>query len=231
MRTESGVALHPEPETFSRVQSAFPPSPRRVIVQRQAALWLALQACGGGCIPEPVLRVLDAGLSASDVPRADLPSDQQLLDDATVSPMSDAVREDLGVTDACASIDDPAACGSACRRCPSVEGGVAVCQSGVCGIACAAGRVEPALASILALIDSGDRGLDQARECAERWPAACAMPLSGARLLSPLPEPRQMRDCLVFEQHLLNAMKTWELRTGRPSAPISPVWNERPTWY
>jgi 2-keto-4-pentenoate hydratase/2-oxohepta-3-ene-1,7-dioic acid hydratase in catechol pathway len=40
-----------------------------------------------------------------------------------------------------------------------------------------------------------------------------------------------MRDCLVFEQHLLNAMKTWELRTGRPSAPISPLWYQRPTWY
>ena len=95
----------------------------------------------------------------------------------------------------------------------------------------ATGRVEPAFGSMLALIDSGDLGLDRARECAERWSGACALPLSGTRLLSPLPEPRQMRDCLVFEQHLLNALKTWELRTGRPSAPISPAWYERPTWY
>jgi 2-keto-4-pentenoate hydratase/2-oxohepta-3-ene-1,7-dioic acid hydratase in catechol pathway len=94
-----------------------------------------------------------------------------------------------------------------------------------------AGAVEPAFSSMLALIDSGEEGLQRAREFARLWPAASALPLAGARLLSPLPEPRQMRDCLVFEQHLLNAMKTWELRTGRPSAPISPVWYERPTWY
>jgi 2-keto-4-pentenoate hydratase/2-oxohepta-3-ene-1,7-dioic acid hydratase in catechol pathway len=35
----------------------------------------------------------------------------------------------------------------------------------------------------------------------------------------------------VFEQHLVNAMKTWEQVTGRPSAPISPLWYQRPSWY
>jgi 2-keto-4-pentenoate hydratase/2-oxohepta-3-ene-1,7-dioic acid hydratase in catechol pathway len=94
-----------------------------------------------------------------------------------------------------------------------------------------AGTPDPAFASMLDLIDAGEPGLARAREWARRWPAAHSLPLTGTRLLSPLPEPRQMRDCLVFEQHLLNAMKTWELRTGRPSAPISPVWYERPTWY
>lgn len=90
---------------------------------------------------------------------------------------------------------------------------------------------RPAFASMLALIEGGEPALAIARELALRWPSAQARPLAGLRLLSPLPEPRQMRDCLVFEEHLLNAMKTWEKRTGKPSAPISPVWYERPTWY
>jgi 2-keto-4-pentenoate hydratase/2-oxohepta-3-ene-1,7-dioic acid hydratase in catechol pathway len=95
----------------------------------------------------------------------------------------------------------------------------------------ASGRPESAFESMLALIDAGEPGLERARQWAREWPIAQALPLAGTRLLSPLPEPRQMRDCLVFEQHLLNAMKTWELRTGRPSAPISPLWYQRPTWY
>ncbi len=95
----------------------------------------------------------------------------------------------------------------------------------------ASGRAESAFESMLSLIDAGELGLARARAIEREWPQAYALPLTGTRLLSPLPEPRQMRDCLVFEQHLLNAMKTWELRTGRPSAPVSPLWYQRPTWY
>jgi 2-keto-4-pentenoate hydratase/2-oxohepta-3-ene-1,7-dioic acid hydratase in catechol pathway len=97
--------------------------------------------------------------------------------------------------------------------------------------AAALGLARPDFESMLDLIDGGDAALDAARVVAARWPAAHAQPLAGVRLLSPLPEPRQMRDCLVFEAHLLNAMKTWEKRTGKPSAPVSPVWYQRPTWY
>ncbi|MBX9826558.1 MAG: fumarylacetoacetate hydrolase family protein [Xanthobacteraceae bacterium] len=93
------------------------------------------------------------------------------------------------------------------------------------------GKAEPAFSSMLSLIEHGEQGLARARTAAERWPAACEQLLSGTRLLSPLPVPQQIRDCLVFEQHLVNAMKTWEKVTGRPSAPISPLWYERPTWY
>ncbi len=93
------------------------------------------------------------------------------------------------------------------------------------------GHADRSFVSMLDLIEGGEAALLAARAVAQRWPAKHARPLSGTRLLSPLPEPRQMRDCLVFEAHLLNAMKTWEKRTGKPSAPISPVWYERPTWY
>ena len=94
-----------------------------------------------------------------------------------------------------------------------------------------AGLSHPAFDSMLALIESGETGLAAARAVVARGSAAQVRPLAGTRLMSPLPEPRQMRDCLVFEAHLLNAMKTWEKRTGKPSLPISPVWYQRPTWY
>jgi 2-keto-4-pentenoate hydratase/2-oxohepta-3-ene-1,7-dioic acid hydratase in catechol pathway len=89
----------------------------------------------------------------------------------------------------------------------------------------------PAFSSMLALINSGKDGLDIAKSLVQAWSTQAVLPLHGLRILSPLPRPEQIRDCLVFEQHLLNAMKTWELLTKRPSMPVSPLWYQRPTWY
>ena len=97
--------------------------------------------------------------------------------------------------------------------------------------AAAGGAPEPTFASMLDLIDAGEAGLRKARAVAAAWPVACAQALAATVLLSPLPQPRQMRDCLVFEEHLINATRTWEKRTGKPGNPISPVWYQRPTWY
>ena len=49
---------------------------------------------------------------------------------------------------------------------------------------------------MLALIDGGAAALDHARSLLASPPRVT--PLTQARLLEPLPEPRQMRDCLVF---------------------------------
>ncbi len=87
------------------------------------------------------------------------------------------------------------------------------------------------LANMQALIDAGQPGLQLAQSLVNQWPSQAVVPLAGAQLLSPLPRPQQMRDCLVFEQHLLNAMRTWEQLTKRPPLPISPIWYERPTYY
>ena len=92
------------------------------------------------------------------------------------------------------------------------------------------GAAHPFL-SMIDLLDGGDRALDTARLLVEKWPEVASQALSGAKLLSPLPVPRQIRDCLVFEQHLLNAMAQWEKMTGKPSSPISPAWYQRPTYY
>jgi len=90
---------------------------------------------------------------------------------------------------------------------------------------------HPALASMLELIQSGDLGKNIANDLIKSWDMSASLSLQGLVLLSPLPRPEQIRDCLVFEQHLLNAMKTWELLTKRPPMPVSPLWYERPTWY
>jgi 2-keto-4-pentenoate hydratase/2-oxohepta-3-ene-1,7-dioic acid hydratase in catechol pathway len=114
-------------------------------------------------------------------------------------------------------------------------GVVDVARGEVLGLAAAAargGRGAPAFfASMLALIDGGDAALAAAREEAARWPAEAAFALKDVRILAPLPEPRSLRDCLVFEQHLVNAQKQWEAMTGRPPAPIPEAWYQRPGYY
>src|SRR5262249_36012140 len=81
--------------------------------------------------------------------------------------------------------------------------------------------------TMLALIEGGARALDRARTVAAAWPPDAEQPLAGTRLLSPLPVPQQIRDCLVFEQHLVNAMKQWETMTGRKPVPIPELWYQR----
>jgi 2-keto-4-pentenoate hydratase/2-oxohepta-3-ene-1,7-dioic acid hydratase in catechol pathway len=56
--------------------------------------------------------------------------------------------------------------------------------------------------SMLALIDGGDAALERARKALERAPRR---PLAGTKLLSPVPEPRQIRDFNNFEQHIRDA--------------------------
>jgi len=85
--------------------------------------------------------------------------------------------------------------------------------------------------SLLHLIESGDQGMKQARAAEASWPAKASRPLQGTKLLAPLPVPQSIRDCLVYEQHLVNAMQAWKKLADRPIAEIPKVWYERPTWY
>lgn len=57
--------------------------------------------------------------------------------------------------------------------------------------------------SMLALIDGGDAALEVARKAVAN--ANTRRPLSQVRLLSPVPEPRQIRDFNNFEQHMRDA--------------------------
>ena len=94
----------------------------------------------------------------------------------------------------------------------------------------ASGQRHPAFASMLALIDFAGPGLEAARKIAAQWPSAASLALDSVRLLAPLPEPRQMRDCLTFELHLRNAIAQSEKRTG-VKRPFPEVWYKQPIYY
>jgi len=96
---------------------------------------------------------------------------------------------------------------------------------------------NPALVSMQALIEAGDEGLTLTRSLA----AGAVETLDPGSLtwLAPLPFPVQMRDFLVFEEHM--RMAGWrgaQLRAlwGAPPAPpepmpIPPIWYEQPIYY
>jgi len=66
------------------------------------------------------------------------------------------------------------------------------------------GASDASFASMLALIDADDEGLDLARSLlADRGGEADLWrDLADVELLAPLPEPRQMRDAMSFERHI-----------------------------
>jgi len=69
------------------------------------------------------------------------------------------------------------------------------------------GNRNPAFTSMLSLIDAGPSALDQARALYDRYgkDEALSVNVSGAEILAPIPEPRQMRDGMSFPLHILQA--------------------------
>jgi 2-keto-4-pentenoate hydratase/2-oxohepta-3-ene-1,7-dioic acid hydratase in catechol pathway len=92
------------------------------------------------------------------------------------------------------------------------------------------GRAEPALASMLALIDAGSGGRAVADALVADPPEEDVVAVAAVQLLAPLPEPRQIRDFLCFEEHLRNAFEQAGRLTGR-TFEIPPVWYEQPIYY
>ncbi|MEI9992657.1 MAG: fumarylacetoacetate hydrolase family protein [Rhizomicrobium sp.] len=86
-------------------------------------------------------------------------------------------------------------------------------------------------ASMIDLIESGDAGFAEAKRVAEEWPQGASLPLTGLDLLAPLPRPVSLRDCLVFQQHMINGAERLSRISGHPPVPITPLWFERPTYY
>ena len=93
----------------------------------------------------------------------------------------------------------------------------------------------PHFSAMLALIDGGDAALAQARELAAR--PRVVRKLAEVKLLAPVPEPRQMRDFLVFEQHIRQVRATRNLLAadGQPTDPaqieLAQVWYDEPIYY
>ena len=69
------------------------------------------------------------------------------------------------------------------------------------------GGANPAFASMLALIDAGDTALEQAAKVFDKHgkDESLSVPVAGADILAPIPEPRQMRDGMSFPLHILQA--------------------------
>lgn len=99
----------------------------------------------------------------------------------------------------------------------------------------AAGAGDGPFATMLDLIDAGEAGLDHARALvasalvAKEATAALLGPAQVA-WRAPIPVPRQFRDCLVFEEHLLNSFANAEKMTGR-KIEIPQVWYDQPIYY
>ena len=104
------------------------------------------------------------------------------------------------------------------------------------------------LTSMLALIESGDAGLDAARRAlnAAEKSGGPAIDANSVRLLSPVPRPPQIRDCLCFEEHLIQAYKiARKLRASQEPDPeaalmefeakglfrVPDVWYRQPLYY
>jgi len=70
-----------------------------------------------------------------------------------------------------------------------------------------AGIANPAFDSMLALIDSGEAELDQARRLFERYgkDTDLSTEVADSEILAPVPEPRQMRDGMSFPLHIVQA--------------------------
>lgn len=109
------------------------------------------------------------------------------------------------------------------------------------------GAPDPAFASMLALIDADDRGLEKAaelfaRHCGE---TDLSYPIAEVELRAPLPQPRQMRDGMSFETHIRQssrgAMAAAARRTrgeeafkaamAAPLEPLAAVYRQIPIYY
>ncbi len=98
-----------------------------------------------------------------------------------------------------------------------------------------ASSASPAMRDMLALIDGGEAALQEARQWLDK--AAVTHALADVTLAAPLPEPRQMRDCLCFEKHFRQARANRHLFGATDSerdpakVEIPPIWYEEPIYY
>lgn len=113
-----------------------------------------------------------------------------------------------------------------------------------------AGDPEPFFADMLAFLDAGEAAREAAEQVRDfvitQRPPETTYPVSDVVLLSPVPRPRSIRDCLVFEKHLIQATRTvvrwrspllanldaWvEKLRGRPLFSPPKAWYEFPVYY
>ena len=109
---------------------------------------------------------------------------------------------------------------------------------------------SPHFVSMLAFLEGGPQAREKAQEIVEyvinQKPPDATIPLSSVTLLAPVPRPGSIRDCLCFEQHIINSIRVvglkkfaaldeWIERTfGRKRSiayRANKTWYERPIYY
>ncbi len=103
--------------------------------------------------------------------------------------------------------------------------------------------------SMQQMLDDFDAAKDVASrvlESADSLPPTAVLPLSELQLAAPLPRPRSLRDCLAFERHLIQCMRTVAKWKSRPVAALdagmervfgrgflrpASVWYRQPIYY
>jgi 2-keto-4-pentenoate hydratase/2-oxohepta-3-ene-1,7-dioic acid hydratase in catechol pathway len=90
---------------------------------------------------------------------------------------------------------------------------------------------RPPFRDMQSFIEAGDTALSEARHALDLAGDDARLPLAEVTLHPPLDPPAQMRDCLVFEEHLRNAFAQAARLTGEAPSPIPDVWYEQPIYY
>lgn len=103
--------------------------------------------------------------------------------------------------------------------------------------------------SMLRMLDDFDVAktfAERTTESVNSLPPDAGLPLSGLRLAAPIPRPRSLRDCLAFERHLIQCMRTVARWKSRPVAALDAgfermfgrgflrpgsVWYRQPIYY
>ncbi|MBR1172762.1 fumarylacetoacetate hydrolase family protein [Bradyrhizobium sp. KB893862 SZCCT0404] len=103
-----------------------------------------------------------------------------------------------------------------------------------------AGVDETSFRSMIALIESGDAGLDQLGRLAKivEGGNVDGLALSQVKLHAPLPVPPQIRDCSVFEQHIRDApvgmsrvRASLGIGTEIASSEVPAIYRSQPLYY
>ena len=96
------------------------------------------------------------------------------------------------------------------------------------------GKRHRALSTMQSLIEAGQNGLDLAVSLLKKAPRDASVPRKAVRLLAPVPRPLQMRDCMLFEKHVIQAMASLHRMRNAPGAPATrapDAWYAQPIYY
>jgi len=112
------------------------------------------------------------------------------------------------------------------------------------------GKSNRYFSSMLSLLEGGNIIMDMAREVSQfisdKEPQKALINTEDAILLSPVPRPLSIRDCISFEKHLVQATRTilkWKLpllaridgliekKIGRSIVAVPKIWYKRPIYY